>query len=287
MSVAQLGRGRVPTTVTRAGRRDLLVTVSLVIIALLALMAVTGPWLTPYDPDELNVGPIEQPISGAHWLGTDDLGRDILSRVLAGARSSLVGPVFVVILSTVLGTVIGVAAAWYGGWVDAVLSRVIDVIFAIPGLVLAVLAVALFGKGLTAPVIALSIAYVPIVARLIRGVASAELARSYFEVLQVQGVHPVYAVGRHLVPALLPGLLAQCGIGFGYAMLDLAAISYLGLGVQPPAADWGVMISGGQGSILAGAFEQSVYPALFIIVTVLAVNIVGARITAWAESRDK
>lgn len=287
MSVAQLGRGRVSTTAVKAGRRDWLVIVSLVIIALLALMAVIGPWIAPYDPDKLNVGPLEQPVSGAHWLGTNDLGRDIFSRVLAGARSSLIGPVFCVILSTVVGALIGIIAAWYGGWVDLVLGRVIDVIFAIPGLVLAVLAVAMFGKGLTAPVIALSIAYIPVVARLIRQVASTELSKPYFEALEIQGVRPVYAVGRHLVPAVLPSLLAQAGIGFGYAMLDLAAISFLGLGVQPPSPDWGVMISGGQGSILAGAFEQAVYPALFIIVTVLAVNIVAARITTWAEGRDK
>ena len=160
-------------------------------------------------------------------------------------------------------------------------------IFAIPGLVLAVLAVAMFGKGLTAPVIALSIAYIPVVARLTQTSASRELGRPYIAALRVQGVSGAAICFRHLVPALIPVVAAQATVGFGYAMLDLAAISFLGLGEQPPAADWGAMIAGGQAAILSGAPEQSLFPAVLIVVTVLAVGIVGARVTTWSEEKER
>ncbi|MCC4908331.1 ABC transporter permease [Microbacterium sp. cx-59] len=287
MSVAQLSGGRVSAAAIRAARREPLVIAAYVVLAVVVLLAVAGPWLAPYDPDELYTGPVMGAASLAHPLGTDDLGRDILSRLLVAARASLVAPIFVVLISTVLGAAIAILCAWFGGIIDAVFSRIIEVIFAIPGLVLAVLAVAMFGKGLLAPVLALSIAYIPIIARLVRTNARTELAKPYIAALRVQGVGPFATCFRHLVPALLPALLAQATVGFGYAMLDLAAISYLGLGVQPPAADWGVMIAAGQPSILAGAPEQSLFPALMIVITVVAVNIAGARVTAWAEGRDR
>lgn len=286
MSVAQLAGGRVPRVARRAAARDpLFVAAAIVALAIVAL-ALFGPLLAPYDPNELYVGPISGPSSLAHLLGTDDLGRDILSRVMVGAAPSVFAPVFVVVISTVLGAVVAIASAWFGGWVDGVSTRVVEVIFAIPGLVLAVLAVAMFGKGLVAPVLALSIAYLPIVSRLVRAGARSELGKPYIAALRIQGISSFAICFRHLVPALLPSLLAQSTIGFGYAMLDLAAISFLGLGAQPPASDWGVMISAGQPALLTGAPEQSMYPALFVVLTVLAVNILGARVTAWAERSD-
>ena len=287
MSVAQLAGGRVPTFARRLAVRDpLLIAAGVVMIGIL-VMALFGPLLAPYDPNQLYAGPVSGPPSPAHWMGTDDLGRDILSRVLVGARPSVVGPVLVVLASSLLGTLLAIVSAWFGGWVDGVSSRLIEVIFAIPGLVLAVLAVSMFGKGLIAPIVALSIAYVPIVARLMRASARSELAKPYIAALRIQGVGSLAICFRHLVPALLPALLAQSTVGFGYAMLDLAAISFLGLGAQPPSSDWGVMIAAGQPSLLVGAPEQSMFPAALVVVTVLAVNILGARVTTWAEGADR
>ena len=287
MSVAQLAGGRVPTFARRLAVRDpLLIAAGVVMIAIL-VMALFGPLLAPYDPNQLYVGPVSGPPSPAHWMGTDDLGRDILSRVLVGARPSVVGPILVVLASSLLGTLLAIVSAWFGGWVDGVSSRLIEVIFAIPGLVLAVLAVSMFGKGLVAPVVALSIAYLPIVSRLVRASARSELAKPYMAALRIQGVGSFAICFRHLVPALLPAVLAQSTVGFGYAMLDLAAISFLGLGAQPPSSDWGVMIAGGQPSLLVGAPEQSMFPAALVVVTVLAVNILGARVTTWAEGADR
>jgi ABC-type dipeptide/oligopeptide/nickel transport system permease subunit len=287
MSVAQLAGGRVPTFARRLAVRDpLLIAAGVVMIGILA-MALFGPLLAPYDPNRLYTGPVAGPPSPAHWMGTDDLGRDILSRVLVGARPSVFGPILVVLASSLLGTLLAIVSAWFGGWVDGVSSRLIEVIFAIPGLVLAVLAVSMFGKGLIAPVVALSIAYLPIVSRLVRASARQELSKPYIAALRIQGVGSFAICFRHLVPAILPAVLAQSTVGFGYAMLDLAAISFLGLGAQPPASDWGVMIAAGQPSLLVGAPEQSMFPAALVVVTVLAVNILGARVTTWAEGADR
>jgi len=287
MSVAQLAGGRVPTFARRLAVRDpLLIAAGIVMVGIL-VMALFGPLLAPYDPNQLYVGPVSGPPSLEHWMGTDDLGRDILSRVLVGAGPSVFAPIAVVLASSLLGTLIAVASAWFGGWVDGVSSRLIEVIFAIPGLVLAVLAVSMFGKGLIAPIVALSIAYIPIVSRLVRASARQELAKPYIAALRIQGVGSFAICFRHLVPALLPAVLAQSTVGFGYAMLDLAAISFLGLGAQPPASDWGVMIAAGQPSLLIGAPEQSMFPAMLVVVTVLAVNILGARVTTWAEGAGR
>ncbi|WP_062466649.1 ABC transporter permease [Demequina maris] len=287
MSIAQLTRGRVPAPARRAARRDPLVVAAAVVACAIAVIAVAGPLLAPYDPNQLYVGEVSAPVSLDHPFGTDDLGRDVLSRVLAGAGASVVGPVIVVLLSTLVGTAVAVLSAWFGGVVDGVSTRLVEVIFAIPGLVLAVLAVAMFGKGLVAPVVALSIAYMPIVSRLVRAGARTELGKPYIAALRIQGVGSPTICVRHLLPALLPSILAQATLGFGYAMLDLAAISFLGLGAQPPASDWGVMIAGGQPALLNGAPEQSMFPALLVVVTVLSVNILGARVTSWAEGADR
>ena len=287
MSVAQIAAGRQPRAARRAAERDWTFRAALAVFGIVAIVAVAGEWLAPYDPTELYVGDVNGVASLAHPFGTDDVGRDILSRALVGARASVVAPIFVVALSTAGGAALAILAAWFGGALRGIIARVVDVIFAIPGLVLAVLAVAMFGKGLTAPVVALAIAYVPVVARLTQTAASRELGRPYVAALRVQGVSGLAICFRHLVPALLPVVAAQMAVGFGYAMLDLAAISFLGLGQQPPAADWGSMIASGQAGILAGAPEQSLFPAVLVVLTVLAVSIIGARVTLWAEEKER
>lgn len=287
MSVAQLARGGVPRAARRAAERDWMFLVALAVLGVIALSAIVGPWIAPFDPDQLYVGDVNGVASLEHPFGTDDVGRDILSRALAGARASVFAPIAIVLLSTVAGAALAVVAAWFGGFTRGLIARVVDVIFAIPGLVLAVLAVAMFGKGLVAPVVALSIAYIPIVARLTQTAASRELGKPYMAALRVQGVSSLAICFRHLVPALVPVVAAQTAVGFGYAMLDLAAISFLGLGQQPPAADWGSMIASGQSAILSGAPEQSLFPSILVVITVLAVGIVGARVTVWAEEKER
>lgn len=287
MSVGQIAQGAVPGVARRVAKRDATFLLSLVVLGIIVLIALIGPWIAPYPADELYVGPINGAPSLAHPFGTDDVGRDILSRVLVGAQVSVFAPIVVIALSTTLGLALAVTATWFGGWASGTIARVVDVIFAIPGLVLAVLAVAMFGKGLVAPIVALSIAYIPVVARLTQTAASRELGKPYFAALRIQGVSSAAMLLRHLLPALIPLVAAQMAVGFGYAMLDLAAISFLGLGQQPPAPDWGSMIAAGQAGILAGAPEQSLFPAIFVVATVLAVGVIGARVTVWAEGRER
>lgn len=278
----------------RAGRMALLrsyggnwlFALSCVVLVGFVLLAVAAPLLAPYDPDTTDLLNSLAPPSSEHWLGTNQVGQDTLSRLIYGSRTSLIGPLLIVILSTIIGILLGLIAGWRGGWVDAALSRTFDILFAFPGLLLAILAVALFGKGLVAPVIAMSIAYTPFVARLVRSLVMQAKARPYVAAYSVQGFGPVHIASRRLLPNIAPTVLAQSTLNFGYAMIDLAALSFLGLGVQPPTADWGAMINEGRGAILSGTPLSAVAPAVAIVIVVVAFNIVGEELADRIAGRD-
>lgn len=255
-------------------------------ICVLAVVAIFAPLIAPQDPNAIDILHVNTGPSGSHLLGTDNLGRDLLSRLIAGSRTSLVGPAVVSLLSMIAGAAIGMFAAWRGGWSDSSISAVINAMFAFPGLLLAILAVAVFGPGLAAPVVALSIAYVPYVARVTRASTLRERTLPYVEALEAVGFRPLTICVRHIIPNISGLVIAQVTLGFGYAMVDLAAISFLGLGVQPPTADWGLMVASGQPEILSGYPQESLYAGLMIVLTVLAVTIVGERLAAIAEARQ-
>src|SRR5262249_60629152 len=181
--------------------------------------------------------------TGGHLLGFDVQGRDVLSRLLVGAQTSMLGPLVVVIVSVVTGSLLAVVAAWRRGAADAAISSGLDILFAFPGILLAVLATAVFGAGLPTAAIALSPAYLPYVARVLRGAAYRERSQPYVAALEVQGASATTICLRHIVPNIMPLIAAQATILFGYALVDLAAVSFLGLGVQPPAANWGGLVS--------------------------------------------
>jgi peptide/nickel transport system permease protein len=246
-------------------------------LVLVVLGAVLAPLLAPYGPNQINLAAAYQGLSSQHLLGTDDLGRDIFSRLLYGARLPLLGAGLIDGIATALGLAVATTAAWVGGWLDAVVSRTLDVLFAFPGLLLAILAVALFGPGFVAPVIALAIAYTPYMARLIRSVAIRERSKPYIDACSVQGWSGAWICVRHLLPNLLPFVVVQATVSFGYALIDLASLSFLGLGVQPPAADWGLMISEGEPGILAHHPAEALFPGLMIILTVTALVTFGER----------
>lgn len=263
----------------RLPRTTLTFTIALGIIAATAVAAVFAPFLAPYDPDAVDFAAIYAVPSPAHWLGTDGLGRDTLSRMIYGARTALLGPLLVVIASTTLGILLGLLAAWRGGWIDAVLGRVFDVLFSFPALLIAIMAVALFGKGLVAPVIAMSIAYVPFVARLARSLVMAERSRPYVAAYRVQGFGGAWIALRRVLPNVTPIVGAQSTLNFGYVLAELAALSFLGLGVQPPTADWGAMINESQTALLSGQFLPAIVPAVAVVVVVVAVNIIGEELS--------
>jgi peptide/nickel transport system permease protein len=258
--------------------------ISAVVIAVAIVLAIIGPWVAPYNPDLPNlslawVGPV-----GGHLLGFDFEGRDVLSRLLAGAQSSMIGPLAVVVGAMVLGTLIAVVSAWRQGLTDTVASSGLDILFAFPGILLAVLAAAVFGAGLTAAAVALAIAYMPYVARVLRGAALRERSQPYAAALEVQGVSGTAICLRHIVPNMLPLIVAQATILFGWAMVDLAAISFLGLGVQPPAPNWGVMISENQPGILQGYPLPALAAGVCIVGVVIAFNILGERLFEQAQA---
>ncbi|HEY7830204.1 MAG TPA: ABC transporter permease [Solirubrobacteraceae bacterium] len=250
----------------------------LVFLALVVLMAVLAPLIAPHSPTEVNLSSAYLGPSLEHPLGTDASGRDIFSRIVFGARTSLLGPLGVIALAVAFGVALALAAAWFGGWVDTGLSAVIDVLFSFPGLLLAIIAVAVFGVGLGAPILALGIAYTPIMARVVRASALRERELPYIAAASVLGLPARLIVWRHLLPNVWPLILAQTAVMFGYATIDLAAISFLGLGVQPPSSDWGLMVAQGRPAILAGHSAEALYPGIALVLVVLCVMVLARRL---------
>jgi peptide/nickel transport system permease protein len=257
------------------------------ILLLVVLGALSAPLIAPYDP---TIGSVTQRYLGpsaAHLLGTDQAGRDIFSRLLWGARSSLIGPLIVVCVTAALGTLIALTSVWWGGAVDSLLSRLLDLLFAFPNLLLAMLAIAVFGPGLLTAAFALAIAYIPYTARVIRSTALRERNLPYVRSPELQGITgPTIAV-RHLLPNVAPLIVTGATINFGFAMIELAALSFLGLGVQPPQADWGLMVANGQQSLLKGYPAESILAGLCIVLTVASLGYVGDKLGGRAAAGRK
>ncbi|WP_329561115.1 ABC transporter permease [Kitasatospora sp. NBC_01266] len=253
-------------------------TASAVFLLVVLVVAIAAPLLAPVDPNRQSLLDAYTGPSAAHLLGADGIGRDILSRLMFGARTSLLGPALVVGVSLLFGIPLALLASWYGGWVDAVVARVFDLIYALPGLLLAVLTVALFGPGLTPAVAALSIAYVPFLARIVRAAARQQRVSPYVDALSVQGFGMVRISVGHVLRNIAPTVVGQAAIAFGYALLDLASLSYLGLAVQAPTPDWGVMVSDTD-ALMKGYWLPVIAPGVLIVLTVLALTVLGARIS--------
>ncbi len=288
MSTVTVGRSIVlPRTRRRLAASSVVYGVCWLIVAIAVFLAIFGGLLAPHDPNSSAlefqfVGPFQ---AKGYLLGFDSQGRDLLSRLMVGARTSMLGPALVVVMSMSLGTLISVLAAWRGGWVDSVLGTVMDILFAFPGILLAVLTAAVFGAGLPAPTIALAIAYTPYIARVLRSAAVRERARDYISAAEVQGLSSLTICARHLIPNLAELVVAQATLVFAWAMVDLAAISFLGLGVQAPTADWGVMVSTGETGVLQGYPMESLSAGICIVLVVVAINLLGERIAARDEGR--
>ena len=242
------------------------------------LVALAAPLLAPYNPDLQSLLDAYAGPSGAHLLGTDGLGRDLLSRLMFGARTSLLGPALVVSVALLVGIPLALAAAWFGGTVNALVARIFDLVYALPGLLLAVLAVALFGPGLVPAVAALSVAYIPFLARIVLAAARQQRVSPYVDALAVQGFGAVRIAVRHILRNIAPVVVGQAAIAFGYALLDLASLSYLGLAVQAPTADWGVMVSDSN-ALMGGYWLPILAPGLLIVLSVLSLTVLGARIS--------
>lgn len=271
----------------RRGRRGLGPTgrIAAGVVVLATVVAVVGPWVTPDDPNAADLAQAWIAPGGGHLLGLDVQGRDVLSRVLAGARSSMLGPLLIVVLCMVIGSLLGLVSAWRGGMVDTTVGAGLDILFAFPGVLLAALTAAVFGAGLWAAVLAMAVAYTPFVARILRSAMLKERSQPYITALEVQGLGATAICVRHLLPNVFPFMVAQASILFGYAVLDLAVISYLGIGVQPPDPDWGVMISENQSGILLGYPLPALCAGACIVAVVVAMNVLGERLLERAERK--
>jgi peptide/nickel transport system permease protein len=248
------------------------------VIALLVLVAAIAPLIAPHSPDAIDLGASFSGMGAAHPLGADSSGRDILSRIIYGTRLSLLGPLLVVLLSSTVGTSLGLIAGYTGGVVDGVMARIWDVMFAFPPLLLAIVIVAMFGAGFWTATLAIAIVYMPLMARVVRGLVLVEREKAYVDACRVQGFNAFRITLGHVLPNIAPTVVAQATLNFGYSLLDLAGLAFLGLGVQPPTADWGAMLAEGRQFILFSPNEV-VVASIAIAIAVVAFNLLGDALT--------
>ncbi len=258
-------------------RRDALARFSLFWIVLLIVLAVASPILAPY-PDQgagrTNAKARLLPPSGVHLLGTDDLGRDILSRIMYGAQPALTASLIVVSVAVLVGTPLGAVAGYFGGWADEIIMRITDLFLAFPSLLLAMAIVTLLGPSLLNAVIALAVSWWPWYTRLVRGV-TITLRKFYFvEAARALGVSDWTIIRRHILPNCLTPILVQATIDIGTVILATTALAFIGLGTRPPAADWGLMIENGR-EYLNQYWWYSTFPGVMIFLTVLSFNLLG------------
>jgi peptide/nickel transport system permease protein len=250
------------------------VTVGVVVMLVFLLAAIFAPLLAPYQPLDQNIVDGLKPPSAAHLFGTDKLGRDIFSRILYGARISLFVGIAVVLMSGVVGTLLGVVAGYVGGWADEVLMRVTDIFFAFPSLILAMAIAGALGPSLQNALIAISAATWPVYARLLRGQVLALKEREFVLAARTVGVPEWQIIIRHLLPNMLAPLLVQGSFDMGSAITAVAGLSFIGFGAQPPTPEWGVMISEAR-TYMATAWWIGTFPALAIMLVVGSFNLLG------------
>jgi len=244
------------------------------IVLLAALAALVGPWLAPFDPSTQELALRLEGPTGLHWFGLDELGRDIFARVLSGARISLLVGLVVVGVSATIGIAMGSVAGYFGGRIDEAISRLIDILLAFPGLLLAIALVAVLGPSLTNVVLALSLIGWVGYARLVRGQVLRARELEFVQAARALGATTVRILTRHVIPTTLPAVTVQATLGMGGAILAEAALSFLGLGVQPPTPSWGTMLNYGRGHLL-DAPHLTIFPGLAIAILVLGFNFLG------------
>jgi peptide/nickel transport system permease protein len=247
---------------------------SAIILAAVLVIAVGAKWLAPYGINDVDVPSALRRPSGAHWFGTDELGRDVLSRVLVAIQASMQVAVVSVLFAVVVGVTIGVVAGYRGGWLDTVFMRVVDVMFAFPVLLLALAIVAILGPGVTTTMLAIGVVYTPIFARVARASTLGVRVEPFVQVSRTMGTGHAYILIRHVLPNVAGPLIVQVSLSLAFAILSEAALSFLGLGIQPPEPSLGRMIFDSQGFVTI-AWWMAVFPGAAIFLIVLAFNLAG------------
>ena len=255
-------------------RRSKLALIGLAIITVLVVLAIIGPAIAPYDPNDLDVRQRSLPPSIAHPFGTDDRGRDVLSRVLYGARVSLQVAVIAVGISTTLGVLLGAVSGYFGGWADEVIMRFSDILFAFPAILLAIAIMGVLGPSVTNAMIAIGIVYTPIFARITRASVLVIRSEVFVEAAQATGASAPRIVARHVMPNVVAPIIVETTLSLAFAILAEAALSFLGLGTPPPAPSWGRMLSEGR-NYIQDAPWMGLFPGLAIVLSVIGFNFLG------------
>ncbi|MDD7174156.1 MAG: ABC transporter permease [Clostridiales bacterium] len=262
------------TQVLRRLSKNTSAMIGLVLILLLILTAVFAPWITPYDYTKMDIKAKYAGSSLQHLFGCDELGRDIFSRCIYGARASLSLGLLASLVSTLVGVVLGSLVGYFGGWVDTVIMRLLDILQAIPGMLLSIAISAALGSGFGNTIIALSIGGIPMTVRLLRGSILTVRKQEYIEAAEKINCSKFRVITAHILPNSIAPLIVSVTMGIGNTILQAASLSYIGLGVQPPTPEWGAMLSAGKGVVMKYP-HLCLFPGLCIMIVVLSFNMLG------------
>lgn len=272
-SIFSRSAGQVTAVFRRLAQRPLSLIGTLVVL-LFVILAIIGPTIAPYEFDTIIRGASRQPPSGEHWFGTDNLGRDVFSRILWGAREIITIPGIATIIAVFLGTCLGLFLGFYGGWIDEVISRALDSLLAIPALLLALVMLGTIGPSPVGIIIVIVLLYVPIVARVIRSATLNIRSAGFIEAARLRGEPTSYILFREILPSVLPALAVEAALRFSYAIFLTASLGFLGLGVQPPSPDWGRMVNEARDSYARTPWALW-FPAGAIALLVIGVNLMA------------
>ena len=252
--------------------------IGFLILCFMIFIAIFAPLIAPYDPTAVNMQERLQPPSGTHWFGTDNIGRDIFSRVIFGARITLTAGIMVVVMALSVGTLLGAIAGYFGGITNDIIMRITDIFLSFPSLVLAILIAATLGPGLYNAMIALLVSWWPWYTRLTQGQVLSVRQNYYVESAIAVGCSSPRVIFKHILPNCLSAIIVQATMDFGYAVLATASLSFIGLGVRPPTPEWGIMINEGRMYVLSGQWWMIFFPGIFLALTVLGFLLLGDRL---------
>ena len=268
-------------------RQNKVTLAAVVMLLLFVLLALTGPLIAPYGPTVTDATASLQPPSAAHPFGTDALGRDVFSRVVIATRLDFAMAFGAVILSFALGLILGPIAGYFGGWADTVIGRFVDTLMAFPLFVLAMGIVAALGNSVTNIVLATAIINLPFYVRTARAEVNMRRDLTYVEAARLAGNAPTRVLAVHIVPNILPAMVVQASLNLGWAILNAAGLSFIGLGVRPPTPEWGIMVSEGAGYIFSGEWWTFTFPGIALVLAVLCFNLLGDGLRDLLDPRSR
>ncbi len=260
---------------------------SFVMFGILMVCAIFGPYIVPHDPLVTNTSIALTPPSASHWFGTDNLGRDVFSRVIVATRLDLSISVAAVALSFVIGSLLGASAGYWGGWLDAVLNRILDTIMAFPLFVLAMGIVAALGNTIENIIYATAVINIPFYARLVRAEVNIRRDAGFVQAAKLAGNSDIRILAVHIFPNALPPMMVQISLNLGWAILNAAGLSFIGLGVRPPTPEWGIMVAEGANFVISGEWWLALFPGLWLMFAVFTFNLMGDGLRDLVDPRKR